>query len=88
VSIPSAKGYQPSGPLFETVDYLVTHPTMQFAAEVTLGPEWLTKRIATMQAYITGMESLDQAMKDMQLYTDQAAAHMVKVFHYIGLPEE
>ena len=54
---------------------------MQFAAEATLGPEWLKERISTMQNYLLGMESLSQAMSDMQRYTNQAADNLIKIYH-------
>ena len=61
---------------------LIQHPSMQFVAEATLGPEWLKSRIATQQAYITGQETLQQAMADMERYTDQAADKIVKIYHF------
>lgn len=89
--IPVYKGWDPRGSdvpkypgnpdYFSQFLYLLQHPTMQFPAEATLGPEWLTKRIATQQAYITGMESLPMAMGDMQRYTDQAADKMIKIYN-------
>jgi ABC-type glycerol-3-phosphate transport system substrate-binding protein len=80
-NFPVVKGYKPEG-AFNTLFYdLLKHPTMQFAAEATLGPEWLNNRIAVQQQYILGMESLDQAMTDMQRYTNQAADRMVKLYH-------
>jgi ABC-type glycerol-3-phosphate transport system substrate-binding protein len=83
--VPTVKGWDPHGkglPFFYAhFNDLLKHPSIQFVAEATLGPEWLTKRIATQQAYITGMESLQQAMADMQRYTDQAADHMIKIYH-------
>jgi len=79
--LPVVKGYQP-GDTFTRLFYdILQHPTMQFASEATLGPEWLKDRIATQQAYLTGQESLDQAMVDMQRYTTQAADRLIKIYH-------
>lgn len=79
--LPVTTGFTPDGAYNTAVYYLLKHPTMQFAAEATLGPEWLKERIATQQNYILGMESLQQAMADMQRYTDQAADQMIKLYH-------
>ena len=49
-------------------------------AEATFGPEWLVDRIRVQQQYLIGSESLDQAMADMQRYTDAAADRMIKQF--------
>ena len=78
--VPTVADYRPTGRLKHFYD-LLTHPTMQFAAEATLGPEWLKNRIAMQQAYITGMQSLDQTMTQMQRFTDQAADRIAKVYH-------
>lgn len=80
-NFPVTKGYQPSGDFNSTFYSQIKHPTMQFAAEATLGPEWLRDRIATQQNYILGVESLQQAMADMQRYTDQAVAKVSKIYH-------
>ncbi len=81
--LPIVNGYRPnSRDTFSSTFYdLLTHPSMQFASEATLGPEWLKERIATQQAYISGQESLNQAMTDMQRYTDQAADRLIKLYN-------
>jgi len=82
-NLPVVKDYKPnSRDAFSNTFYdLLNHPSMQFASEATLGPEWLKERIATQQAYISGQETLSQAMADMQRYTDQAADRMIKIYH-------
>jgi len=79
--LPIDQGYHPQDSFHALFDNLIKHPSMQFAAEATLGPEWLKDRIATQQAYLTGQESLQQAMADIQRYTDQAADRMVTIYH-------
>ncbi len=81
-TFPVYKGFKPSDPVTSVIYDLTTHPTIQGAAEATLGPEWLKDRIATEQAYILGEISLSQAMSDMQTYTDQAAAEISKIYHF------
>jgi ABC-type glycerol-3-phosphate transport system substrate-binding protein len=78
---PVASTYKPADAVQAVFADLLRHPTMQFAAEATLGPEWLKERISTMQSYLLGMESLSQAMSDMQRYTNQAADNLVKIYH-------
>jgi ABC-type glycerol-3-phosphate transport system substrate-binding protein len=80
--MPVTVGYKPADATSAILADLLHHPTMQFAAEATLGPEWLQKRIAVMQSYVLGMESLSQAMSDMQRYTDQAADQIIKMYHF------
>jgi ABC-type glycerol-3-phosphate transport system substrate-binding protein len=80
--LPVVKGWHAADPYNALFYDLIQHPSMQFVAEATLGPEWLKSRIATQQAYITGQESLQQAMADMQRYTDQAADKIVKIYHF------
>jgi ABC-type glycerol-3-phosphate transport system substrate-binding protein len=81
-AIPDATGWQPTDPFYRLFGDLINHPTMQFAAEATLGTEWLKDRIAVQQKYILGMESLGQAMAEMQRYTDQAADRIIKIYHF------
>jgi hypothetical protein len=80
-TIPTYKGFKPPDPGTALINDLVTHPTINGTAEATLGPEWLKDRIATMQAYLTGQETLDQALADMQRYTDQAANCISQIYH-------
>jgi ABC-type glycerol-3-phosphate transport system substrate-binding protein len=78
--VPTVADYHPTG-LYKLYFDVLTHPSMQFAAEATLGPEWLRNRIAMQQAYITGMQSLDQTMSQMQRFTDDAASRIAKIYH-------
>jgi ABC-type glycerol-3-phosphate transport system substrate-binding protein len=79
-NLPTTRGFTPTDPITKTFVNLIKHPTMQFAAEASLGPTWLRNRINTQQAYISGLESLSQAMSDMQRYTDQAADQAIKTY--------
>jgi ABC-type glycerol-3-phosphate transport system substrate-binding protein len=80
--LPIASTYKAPDSVHAAFSDVLQHPTMQFAAEATLGPEWLKERISTMQNYLLGMESLSQAMSDMQRYTDQAANTLIKLYHF------
>ncbi|HZS92037.1 MAG TPA: extracellular solute-binding protein [Chloroflexota bacterium] len=80
--LPTVKDYTPANDFEKLFVSQYKHPTMQFAAEATFGPEWLTDRIRVQQQYIIGSETLDQAMADMQRYTDAAADRMIKQFKF------
>jgi len=81
--IPITKGWAPdSSDQLNTFAYdLINHPTMQFAAEVALGLQWIDERVKVQQQYITGAETLSQAMADMQRYTNQAADNAITLYH-------
>lgn len=84
---PVVKGYDPPmgttiGDQVDQLTYdLLTHPNPLAATEVSLGPQWEKQRIATEQNYVLGVETLSQAMADMQRYTDQAADNAIKLYH-------
>lgn len=81
--IPITKGWAPraSDAVSTNAYYLINHPTMQGSAEVALGLQWIDQRVKVQQQYLTGAETLSQAMSDMQRYTDAAADGAISLYH-------
>ena len=52
--MPVTVGYKAADPAHALFSDVLKHPTEQFAAEATLGTEWLKNRIAVMQNYLLG----------------------------------